>query len=198
MGDYIEKKFVKFKRAKSNVQVDCYHNVSPGKEFFVEEIVREISDEVNCSSVVARFSRFDVDLNREIGEDNREAVLEYREVLEGNLGGKKSYLLVVFHGMKNQKGKDIEIGTREGRLASPKICEWFVSSVKSKFSKFIIVVDEEFKGNRVLEEHRQKLGETLNIFQVELSRDIREENRREIVDGFAQILREFERDFVDN
>jgi len=209
MDDYIEKKFIKFKRARSNVQIDCYHNCSPGQEFHVEEIVREVSKSVKCSSVLAMVSRFVADLNSEVDDKNRAAISEYREILKNNFERRnvsKPYLLIVIHGMKNREGarnsvpskmgtsvpslsgKDIEIGTRGGKLAGSKITEWFIGKMREKFSDMKIVVDEEFSGSETLENHRKLFGENLNIFQVELSLDVREKFRERLIEEFSEIL----------
>ena len=206
MEECIKGEFVTFKRMVSNVQVDCWHNCAPREELHVEDIVREVVGSVGCSSVFANVSRVVADLNREVSEQNKEAILEYREVLKGNLclNGylKRPYLLIVLHGMKNREGKDVEIGTREGELARPEVVEWFVGRMKEKFSESKVVVDDEFKGPSILKHYRhgndffEGFGENLNIFQVELSRDLRENSREEVVEKIVEVVGEFERKFV--
>jgi len=200
MSRYIKKKFVKFERTQSNVQIDCYHNCPPGQEFYVEEIVRGVCESVGCSSVLAMVSRFTADLNCEMNDKNIEAISEYREVLQGNfkLNGnlEKPYLLIILHGMKNREGKDIEIGTRSGKLASVEITKWFVGRMRDKFSNMKVVDDEEFGGPDVLENHRKLFGKNLNIFQIELSLNIREKFRRDVVSGISEILEDFKEEII--
>lgn len=195
------KKFVRYKAIASNCQVDCFHNVSPGKELYVREIVERISDKLGCSCVVSLVSRDVADLNREISLRNRGAVVEYHEILKKNFlnrkNPKKPYLLIVVHGMKDRNHKDIEIGTGNGVLADARILDWFVSEMKTEFSEFRVVVDEEFSGEKSLRQHRigneefNGLGNGLNIFQVELSYSVRENFRDRIVEGIVRVLSGF-------
>lgn len=192
MSGFIEGEFVSYREGNCRAQVDCFHNCHPRGEFFVREIVEGIAVNTGCSCVVANFSREEIDLNREICAENEGGILEYREVLRENFerfGG--PYLVIVIHGMRNREGKDIEIGTRGGKLGSSDVLEWFVERVCDKFSDFRVKVDEEFCGNKILEDHREALGEEVNIFQVELSRDLREEFLSEIIDGFGEIVLDF-------
>jgi len=180
------------KQKNSNVQIDCYHNVGPKIEFYIEDIVKGVSDKLKCSSVLAKVSREVADLNRKIDDKNREIILGYRDTLKKNLDKTQgSYLLIIIHGMKNRERKDIEIGTSGGKLCSAEIGKWFISKMKKEFSEFKIVVDDEFCGNEILEEHRKILGKRLNIFQIELSYDLRKSFRQEVVLGLSNILKEF-------
>jgi hypothetical protein len=206
MDGYTELKFVKFVSKKSNVQFDCFHNVAPKQEFYIELITKEVALRSNASSVVSNVSRVVADLNRKVCKDNFEAVFEYRKVLEENLirNGylERPYLLVIFHGMRNRGYKDIEIGTRGGTLATPEITKWFVEKVKEKFALQKVAVDDEFCGSPILKHYRygneyfDGFGENLNIFQVELSGDLRWSSQDLIVKNFSEIAAEFEKEIV--
>ena len=206
MSDYEELKFVKFLQKKSNVQFDCFHNLAPKQEFYIELITSDVAKESGASSVISRVSRVVADLNRKVCKDNFEAIFEYRKILKSNFERngflEKPYLLVIFHGMRNRGYKDIEIGTRNGKLACPEISDWFISKVKQKFAEHEVAVDDEFIGSPILKHYRygneyfDGFGENLNIFQVELSGDLRWNERELVVKNFSEIAKEFEEEIV--
>ena len=103
--------------------------------------------------------------------------------------------------MKDRTNKDIEVGTRNSTLATPEITTWFINQIKQSFKDFKIAIDEEFKGSLILEHHKhgdefhEGFGNSINIFQIELSRTLRENHSQLIIDSFVKTAKEFEEKF---
>jgi hypothetical protein len=205
MQQYEELQYIKYLNNNSNVQFDCYHNIPPKSELFIENITKQISILSNSSSIISNVSRTDADLNRIINENNKQAIFQYREILTKIILEKPNqttpHLHIIIHGMKNRENKDIEIGTRNNTLASPQITTWFINQIKQNFKEFKIATDEEFIGSQILQHHKdgdeyhKGFGNNLNIFQIELSRTLREEHSQLIINTFVKIAKEFEEKF---
>lgn len=202
---YKQLEYIRYKQAKSNISFDAYHGTPPKGEYKINEITEKIAKQAKTSSIISTISRTKADLNREITEESKDAIIEYQQTLKKitikNNIQKYPYLLIILHGMKNRENKDIEIGTRNGELTNPKLKQWFIKQMQTLFSDFKIAIDEEFKGTTILEEYKngnnyfEGLGNNLNIFQIELSIELREKHTKLIIDNFSQIALNFSKEF---
>lgn len=200
-GNYVE-----YSIAKSSVLIEALHNKRLKGEFFVEELVKEVASEASCSYILSRVSRLEADLNRAPNGSNNKALKEHREVI-GKILSENSFssgaelsnnfLHLSIHGMKDRNDKDIEIGTRNGRLASSETTKWFAQALEKQFPSLNITWDKEFLGGDSLEIYRYgdqdftALGDKYNVFQIEISYTLRKFYFEELVKGLTEIILEF-------
>lgn len=196
-----------------NAYIDAVHAFPPTSDDYTNFIVEGVIRNTNCSGLVAITSRTIADLNRPINPQNQEAVLEYRaaiteivtrlELLDDNNEIQRPYLHIAVHGMKDRPNKDIEIGTRNGELCNSKVKSWFIDKMREKMD-YRIVVDDVFVGDKSLSFHRygdpssinyKGFGENYNIFQVEISKQLRDNHLGKLIDMFSSIIEDFKQEF---
>jgi len=113
---------------------------------------------------------------------------------------KKPFLHLAVHGMRD-RGFDVALGTRDGRLCQPDVCEWLVTQLKKEFT---VGVDGMFPGTDTLEHFRHGnkaigfpgFGEKYSVFQLEFSHSLRFERFDRIIVVLSQIMQDFEKRFT--
>jgi len=210
--NYKENRFIKYyiNQEQNNTLIEALHTET---EFYLKEIINKITELKISSTIKSKLPRTEIDLNREISSKNKEAIKKYREIIQKILTTKKienklkvqPFLHISIHGMKDRKEKDIEIGTRNKILSNPEIYTWFIETTKKHFNKFKVVIDKEFKGSKILEQHRfgdntghKGFGINYNIFQIEFSKTLRETHKKEIIKYLEKITKEFQIKFIKN
>lgn len=196
--------------------LDAVHAKPPKSDLYTEEIVFNTIRETRCSGIIATVSRVIADLNRNRNINNTEAVDEYRRVLRKILKNKKiigktgrltvPYLHLTVHGMANRPGFDVEIGTFKGASCSQDFRTWFINNFQKHLQSYIPGVNMKYDyrlwGYPSLAQHRlgdsfsnyPGYGNNFNTVQLEFSKRLREEKRREII----KILRNIILDFHDS
>lgn len=215
MVNFVNKKFIKFYMGSKNIRshIDAVHACPPKADEFTGDIVEGVVNKINCSGIIAIISRTIVDLNRPRNINNKEGIDEYRQTIRENLehignldeNGKLSrpYLHLAIHGMKDKRKGDIEIGTLYGKTCSPEVKKWFVSEIKRHFKR--VQIDERFPGDSSKPVHRcgdqtsdlnyLGYGNNFTTFQIEISRILRENHQKELINMFSDIIIHFNEKF---
>ncbi len=193
--------------------IDAVHASPLKADEFTGDIVEGVLNKINCSGIIAIVSRTIIDLNRPRNSNNKKGIDEYRqtirEILEylGNLdrNGKlvRPHLHLAIHGMKDKRKGDIEIGTLYGKTCSPEVKKWVVSEIKRHFKS--VQIDERFPGDSSKPVHRcgdqtsdlnyLGYGNNLTTFQIEISRILRENHQKELINMFSDIIIHFNEKF---
>ena len=193
--------------------IDAVHACPPKADEFTGDIVEGVVNKINCSGIIAIISRTIVDLNRPRNINNKEGIDEYRQTIRENLehignldeNGKLSrpYLHLAIHGMKDKRKGDIEIGTLYGKTCSPEVKKWFVSEIKRHFKR--VQIDERFPGDSSKPVHRcgdqtsdlnyLGYGNNFTTFQIEISRTLRKNHQKKLIDIFSSIVNHFNEKF---
>ena len=195
---FVEKKFVRFLNNKSNILLDAPHAQPPGREFYTDEIAEKVATENESNCIISKISRTKADLNRSIDYNlpyQQEARTEYIKVLkklyENRKHKDKPYLHLTIHGMKDDYEADIEIGTVFDRVCSPQIRRQFVKAFRenllSEGLNPVIKVNNIFYGDSSLTEI--KIDDNYNIIQIEFSKTLRQNYRREIINALTKTLK---------
>jgi len=185
--------------------------------FIVDEVIRRI----NCSAIVAEQSRDIVDLNRlprvsdpismmAMSEywQRVNDILKYLGIVRGLILD-RPYLQVSVHGMQDQQNIDINICTRNGRLAKPDVIEYIVETLRVG-GGFRVGVDEVFRGSEVLEHLRYGnqipkfkgvtgYGDGYNIVAIEIAswlRNVQTLKFRKLIESLADVITGFNEKFV--
>ena len=189
--------------------IDAVHASPPGSDKYTGDIVEGIINEINCSGIISTVSRREVDLNRLRDKNNKEAIDEYRNTIRKILAHlnildeagelKKPYLHLAIHGMKDEWGKDIIIGTLHNKSCSQEIKDWFVQEIEKYIKN--VQVEGRFPGNPSKSVHRlgDKLsdlsylgyGRNFNTFQIEINRTLRQNHQKELTEIFSEIISRF-------
>lgn len=215
MANFTNKKFIKFYMGSKKIRshIDALHACPPKADEFTGDIVEGVVNKINCSGIIAIVSRTIVDLNRPRNSNNEEAIDEYRQTIReilghiGNLDGNgklsRPYLHLAIHGMKNKWNEDIEIGTQYSKTCSPEVKEWFDSEIKKNFKR--IQIDVRFCGDSSKSVHRcgdqtkdfnyLGYGNNFNTFQIEISRTLRENYQKKLINKFSDIVNHFNEKF---
>jgi N-formylglutamate amidohydrolase len=219
---YIQGNFIKYHRGKGYISghIEALHATAPANDQYTAKIVEKIIEQIGCAGIICTVSRLDCDLNRKPDGRNNAGVKEYRETIHDILQylhvldpQRKQliapYLHLSFHGMKdsNHGPNAIEIGTQNGQSCSPEVLQWFKQALLEKFQPFSpavnIVFDKKFKGNESITFHRLGdnhgylgYGQHFHSFQIEISHTLRRKNLGRIACLFAEIMVEFQKEFV--
>ena len=215
MVNFTEKKFIKFYLGSKKIRsyIDALHACPPKADEFTGDIVKGVVNKINCSGIIAIVSRTIVDLNRPRNINNKEAIDEYRqtirEILEhiGNLDGNgklsRPYLHLAIHGMRDKGNVDFEIGTLHGKTCSPEVTKWLVNEIRKHGKR--AKTDGRFPGDSSKPVHRcgdqtsdlnyLGYGNNFNTFQLEISRTLRENHQKELINIFSDIIIHFNEKF---
>lgn len=215
MADFVKQKYVKYHLGdrKIRAHIDALHAQPPKSDRHTGQIVEGVVDRINCSGIIAIVSRTIADLNRQRDTRNAEAIDEYRQTIHkilthiGNFeeDGRllSPYLHLSIHGMKNKWGEDIDIGTRHGATCSADVKQWFIDQINLQIER--VQVDGIFPGNDSKSVHRlgdqssndayRGHGLDFNTFQVEISANLRENNRAELVEILSNTIILFQKEF---
>jgi len=211
MVNFTKKKFIRYYLGSKEIQshLDAIHACPPEADEFTGDIVEGVVNKINCSGIVAVVSRLKADLNRPPNSKNREAIEEYRQtireildhtdILDENEKLRKPYLHLAIHGMRNNWNEDIEIGTLHGKTCSPEVKVWFINEIKKNIKK--CQIDRRFPGDPSKSVHRcgDQIGDlnylgygtNFNTFQLEISRTLRQNHQKELIDIFSDIIIRF-------
>jgi len=213
MANFINKKYIKFYLGSKKIRshIDAVHACSPEADEFTGDIVEGVVNKINCSGIIATVSRTVVDLNRSRNSNNEEAIDEYRqtirEILEhiGNLDENvklsRPHLHLAIHGMREKGNLDFEIGTLHSKTCSPKVTKWLINEIQ-KYDKRV-QTDVRFPGDLSKSVHRcgdhdlnyLGYGNNFNTFQIEISRTLRENHQKELINIFSDIIIHFNEKF---
>ena len=191
------------------------HAAAPKREYYTGTIVKEINRRIGAAGLVAQVSRVIADLNRNEEFRNtqcncsqnyqKEAVRDLYKQLEEilkdlNVIGKdkkvqKDVLLIGIHGMKDDWGYGIILGTMGGSLCEISLrdrmkekLELILKSVDSlKQNKKLITCEDIFPGDPSLSEIRNYFGEKLNIIQMEISKTLRQNFTEELITALSMV-----------
>lgn len=215
MVNFTEKKFIKFYLGCREIRshIDAVHAYRPKADEFTGDIVEGVVNKIYCSGIIAIVSRTIADLNRPPNSNNIEAIDEYRETIkeilvhtynldeDGMLT--RPYFHLAIHGMKDKWEKDIEIGTLYGKTCSLEVKDWFVNEIKKHIKK--CQIDKIFPGDTSKSFHRYGdqtgvlnylgYGINFNTFQIEISRTLRKNHQKELIDIFSDIIIRFNEQF---
>jgi len=211
VDNFTTKKFIKFYLGSKNIyaHVDAVHTCPPKHDKSTGEIVEGIVKEISCSAIIGTVSRTEADINRPRNEKNREVIDEYRDTIRQILehidildkDGKLSrpYLHLAIHGIQDDYNKDIEIGTRYGATCSKSVKDWVLEEINKSLTSFGI--DNTFPGDPSKSVHRSGdlknnqnypgYGENFNTIQVELSLNLRQNHRREVIKILSDLIIKF-------
>jgi len=201
--------------SSSRVHVDAVHTQNPGGEFFTGEMAEHLTRETGASCLISRISRQDMDLNRPRSEANYPAVNEYRKAMHQILNAKgllneqggiiQPFLHLSFHGMRDDWGRDIEIGTGYGHYCNPDVKTWFSRKIGTFTENWGI--DDIFPGytfRSVLRDGDSYgatgftgFGSCFNTLQVEISKDLRNHHQQPLIAFFARLISAFQAQFVE-
>jgi hypothetical protein len=215
MIEFIPCSYIKYYLGNENmrVHVDALHAQAPKEEIFTAQLVEGIVEKTGCSGIIATVSRTLVDLNRPRNASNSKAIDEYRQTIKmilthiHALNEKNQltapYLHLSFHGMKDDWNQDVEIGTRYGTSCSKEIKDWFVAEVDKHIDRY--QVDGKFSGDPSKPVHRYGdtnsdlsyigFGDYFNTFQIEISRDLRENHLDLLINLFSGTILRFSEEF---
>jgi hypothetical protein len=210
MVNFIQERFIKFYLGNKEIRshLDAVHAVPPGADVFTDIIVEGVINKINCHGIISTVSRTEADLNRYPCPQNKEAIKEYRStikdilkyinILDKNDKLIKQYLHLAIHGIRDSVHGPlaIEIGTRFGETCSPEIKEFFIKKIIG--NGFEIHIDKEKKGDPSKKVHRlgdkvsdlnySGYGENFNTIQIEISRNLRENQQAKLIDIFSDII----------
>ena len=193
------------------------HSAGPRKEFYTGTIVREISQNLGISGVVATVSRVIADLNRSRNysgtecscpENFQRAAVEelysHFKNLFSELGVygdgevQKETLLLGIHGIKDEYGYGVVIGTRHGKLCPSHLREKIRERLELSFRalglnlrEHPIVCEEMFPGHESLELIKEHFGEKLQIVQIEISKTLRSRFTEELTTALLSLVLSF-------
>lgn len=215
MVNFVNKKFIKFYMGSKKICsfIDAVHACSPKADKFTGDIIEGVVNKINCSSIITIVSRTIIDLNRPRNSNNKEGIDEYRqtirEILEyfGNLDGSgklaRPHLHLAIHGMRDKGNAEIEIGTLHCKTSSPEVTKWLFDEIQ-EYSKRI-QIDGRFPGDPSKLVHRcgeqtsdlnyLGYGNNFNTFQIEISRTLRENHQKELIDMLSGIVDTFSQKF---
>jgi hypothetical protein len=209
-----KKRWVKLYLGENNVRshIDAVHATQPKGDLLTDKIVQEVIKKTGCSGIISLVSRTKADINRNMNEKNKQAVIEYRKtinkilsnlnLIQNNNKLKKPYLHLALHGMHDRKNIDINIATRDGQLCNRQIKKWFIQKLSN--ASFSIVTDKVFAGDQSLEYLRFgdpdypqfiNYGDNYNIFALEISKNIRFNYLQLLTKALSGIILEFNKIF---
>jgi len=219
----VEKKFLDLivPESASRVVFDAPHAAAPKREYYTGTIAFEVSSRSGSVGIIGRVSRLVADLNRgpdftpelDTGNYQREAVEQHfasvEEVLRRfNLleNGKvtEPVLMVAIHGIKDSNaerlGCDAVVGTCHLGVCSREVRDWFVDKLglflREQAAPFRVGVESpSYSGHSSLLRFRELFGENFNVIQLELSRRLRTEFRKQVVNALVVLADSFERTF---
>ena len=193
--------------------IDAVHAQKPNSDKYTGKIVLGVVRQIDCSGIIAKISRDDMDINRPRNiEKNAHAVDEYREtireiinskeILDENGKLRRNYLHLAVHGMKDEWGTVFEIGTSKGNSCSLEVSEWFITKLKVLSKNF--GVNDKFPGVEAkIECHRKGdstcnysgYGDFFNTIQIEINLDWRKNRQPELINFFSDLMLDFEKAF---
>lgn len=220
--NYIQKNYLKYNNGKGFIcgHVEALHAMPPAADLYTDKIVEKLVKKTGCAGIISTISRKNADLNRMPNGSNDEAIKEYRNTVKEiiNFLGildptskeiVKPYLHLSFHGMKDTHYGPfaIEIGTLMGRTCSSEMRTWFKNSLETNAKKhlpnLVVVFDKKFIGDESISFHRlgdgqyyQGYKQHFHTFQIEISRTLRGKYCRELVYLFAEIIMDFQKEFI--
>jgi hypothetical protein len=206
--NFIEDKYIAYYLGKLDIycHIDAVHSEKPRADINTKELVIEIIKNTDCSGIYALISRKYMDLNRPLNQTNKPAILEYRnaifsilnhlKLLDSSEKIIKPYLHLALHGMKNNKKKEIEVGTRNNETCSEDIFIWFCNKLK-EYCKYVfdrdlkIVYNEQFIGDFSKRHHRDNYGLLYNTIQIEFNKTLRTRYFNKTVKVLTKIIKDF-------
>ncbi len=191
------------------------HAAAPKREFYTGTIVRELHRRVGTAGIVAQVSRAVADLNRpadHTGVDcscpenyQREAVEEFFNQLKGVLkelgvlgeDGKvmEKTLLFGIHGVKDEKGYGMILGTRHGTLCPVELRDRIKRKLEVLLEAGGIDLNQNpigcevpgYQGHPFLEEVKERFGEKLNVIQLEISKTLRTKYTDQVITALSMV-----------
>ncbi len=200
----------------SRVLIDAVHAAPPRADAYTGEIAQAAATALGGHCIVATVSRTKADLNRPRRASNAPAIDEYRATIrklladagllsQGRLARPVLHLAV--HGMTDNHGYDVEIGTRKGASCSEEVRglahrilrDWARRAVDAH-RPLKIVLDERFIGDPSKIVHRlgdpmsgyEGYGANFNTIQLEFARWLRVRHRASVVNALIAIGRAFQ------
>jgi len=135
-----KKKYIHYNLGHDSINglIDAVHAQGPRADQFTGDIVSGVIERLNVSGIIATISRNEMDLNRPRNEVNAPAIDEYRATIKEIIQAKeivdkegkltKNYLHIAIHGMRDDRGAEFEIGTRNGDSCSEEVLDWFLKN----------------------------------------------------------------------
>ncbi len=191
------------------------HAGAPRREFYTGTIVRELHRRLGTAGIVAEVSRVIADLNRPAdyaGVDcscpenyQREAVEDFfnqlkeifreLEVLGEDGKVREKTLLLGIHGVKDEIGYGMILGTRHGILCPTELrgrikrkLELLLEAAEIDLNQNPIGCEVSgYQGHPFLEEVREKFGEKLNIVQLEISKTLRTRYTDQVITALSMV-----------
>lgn len=194
-----------------NGHIDAVHAQGPRADQYTGDIVIGVIERLNVSGIIATISRNEMDLNRPRNNANAPAIDEYRttikEIIQAkknfNKEGKltKNYLHIAIHGMRDDRGAEFEIGTRNGESCSIEVLDWFLKRLNKLNQTYNVNnlfegdPSKSFHRNGDLESGYMGYGNKFHTIQVEINRQWRKNNQKELINFFSDTLAEFDKEF---
>lgn len=199
------------------VLIDAVHATGPGGEPGTAEIARGVSRATGCHCILGTVSRRAADLNRPPNRRNRSAILEYRRRIETVLREAdllndgvltQPFLHLAIHGMHDDHGHDIEIGTRHGETCSEPVASWIYEKLEAWTHHLeprpVVERDFELIGDRSKAFHRSGhratayagYGSKFNTVQLEWARWLRDDHRKAVIEVLSSVVTEFDTSFA--
>ncbi|GAB4293602.1 MAG: hypothetical protein Kow0090_08010 [Myxococcota bacterium] len=216
MTGFAEKEFVRYYKGDRRIRahIEALHAAEPRADKFTGEIATAVAKITDCHCIIAKLSREIADLNRPpspLNKDSLRAVREYREAIReilehiGNIGadGKVSrpYLRLSLHGLSRRRSADVIIGTLKGKSCSPDVKERLLNMLSEGLKEIKgedVKIESEgaFAGNVSLGYLRDGdgvigyvgFGEGFNSIQLEISRELREFHRLELIFLLCRVI----------
>jgi hypothetical protein len=214
---FLETPFLKYLPASSRhcVILDALHATGPAADAFTGEIVAEAARHSGCHAIIATVSREQADLNRPPNRANRAAVTQFRQCIRELLAGadlldavgqlRRPVLQLSIHGMRDDWGIDVEIGSLGGRSCSGRVQAWALGRLEQRARepqwprRLRIALNSNFCGDSSKGFHRHGeqgsgysgYGEHFHTLQLEFAHWLRKRHRAALVELLCGMVDEF-------
>jgi hypothetical protein len=214
---FIEMPFLKYLPATRRhcVILDALHATGPAADAFTGEIVAEVARRSGCHAIIGLVSREQADLNRRPHGANRVAVMQFRRCIRELLAGadlldaagqlRRPVLQLSIHGMKDEYGIDVEIGSLSGRSCSGRVQAWALGRFEHWARepqwprRLRVALNNTFCGDPSKGFHRHGeqgsgyagYGEHFHTLQLEFANWLRKRHRAAIVEQLCGMVEEF-------
>ena len=198
----------------SRILVDAVHAAPPNADVYTGRIARAAAKMLGGHCIVATVSRTIADLNRPRTPSNAKAIDEYRAVIRSLLSDaellihnqlNQPVLHLAVHGMTDDHGYDVEIGTRNGVSCSARVRD-LVKSRLENWARRVgaqgprVVLDQRFIGDASKIVHRcgeassryLGYGPNFNTVQIEFAHWLRSRYRDEVIAALVAVGTAFE------
>jgi hypothetical protein len=199
--------------------LDAVHATPPKADLNTDKIVLKLIKILGIAGIIGTVSRTQADLNRAPDGTNNDALHEYKKTLRRILDHlcilddqqlvNKPFLHLSIHGMQDVHygPHAIEVGTLNDASCSPEMRIWLQAALTDKartiMPEISIVFDRNFSGDKSLAYHRHGdgiaypgYGPNFHSFQIEFSRTLRQFHRDTIVLLLAEVIQDFQSQFV--